>query len=398
MIKHVFKILWNERKHNIIIVLELLIISLILWSVMDKMYCRTRNYLSPTGFNIENTFLVQLKEVPFISDEYVEGFETAQKVEAVREIFSRIERDPGVQAASLSIASRPGSPGNITPTAYSHRFEKRIPFFLRSVTPGFLDVYGYEPVTGEREALKKILEKGGVIVTEDFDKVSLQETGESILGDSLYYDSEFESPIGVAEGLVKPIRYTKYMPAGRGVVVVNLTNDFLAQAVDGWISGIEISIRVQPDLVNEFAKRFEKEIAPQMEIGNFRFQHILYNPDQFEYEAKSMKNAYLSDSLMLIFLVANILLGVAGVFWYRTAYRRSQIGLRISFGSTPSGAQRFFLIEGVLLQAIAMLGAVIIMAIIFTQDILSVSLIPLDIRRYVGGFILTSIIMLGGGR
>lgn len=64
MIKHTLKILWNERKHNIVITLELLLIAVVYSCVVDVVYCTLRNYYSPTGFDIENTFVMHLQELP----------------------------------------------------------------------------------------------------------------------------------------------------------------------------------------------------------------------------------------------------------------------------------------------------------------------------------------------
>lgn len=394
MIKHIFKILWNERKQNVVILLELLVISLILWSVVDKMYCRTRNYLSPTGFDIENTYLVQIKEIPPLNEEYVEGFDSTQKTEAILEISRRIKHFPGVETSSLSLASRPGSPGNITPVAFTGGSKDHIGFLFKFVSPEFVDVYRYQPSDGDRAKMRRVLEDGELLISEDFEEKLRSVNGNnSILGDTLFFDAELQSPMGVVGGLVKPIRYSKYQSAN-SVLVRKITAGEIEQFVD-WIQGWEFSIRVRPEAMADFEERFKRELAPMMEIGNYRFQHILYNPDQFEFEARSMRNVFLSESILLIFLVANILLGVAGVFWYRTAQRRSQIGLRISFGSTPRGAQGFFLLEGVLILSIAMVGAAIVMAIVFQQDILSVELIPIDLRRYIGGLLITMIVMLG---
>ena len=395
MIKHIFKILWNERKHNIVILLELTVISLILWSVVDQMYCRTRNYLSPTGFDIENTFLVQLKELPLVSPNYQEDFDADKKVEAVKEIYGRIQNFPGVEAVSISLASRPGSPGNITPSAHSNRFEETVKYLLKYVSPSFLNVYRYEPISMTRDEMVKALEEDNILVSTEFEELA-KKNNNTILGDTLYFDSKREYRIGVVKGLIKPVRYSKYQTAWMGVLVKKVPDGDLGGYLQSWLSGLEFSIRVRPEAMEGFAERFEKEMAPKMEIGNFRFQHILYNPDQFEWEAKNMKNQFLSEGILLIFLVANILLGVAGVFWYRTVYRRSQIGLRISFGASPRGAQGVFLLEGVLMQTIALLVAALLMIIAFVQEIPSVEIIPLDVQRYFGGLLITAIIMYLG--
>ena len=60
------------------------------------------------------------------------------------------------------------------------------------------------------------------------------------------------------------------------------------------------------------------------------------------------------------FLLLNIFLGVIGTFWFRTQHRRSEIALRMSFGSTRRGVFRRLIAEGLLLLTLAAVPAVFI--------------------------------------
>ncbi|WP_233567618.1 hypothetical protein [Parabacteroides sp. AM58-2XD] len=60
MIKHILKIIWNQRRSNGWIFAELLVVVAILWVMMDSMLVDQYTYHSPLGFDIRNTYKIQL--------------------------------------------------------------------------------------------------------------------------------------------------------------------------------------------------------------------------------------------------------------------------------------------------------------------------------------------------
>ena len=60
MIKHILKIIWNQRRSNGWIFTELLVVVAILWVMMDSMLLDQYTYHSSLGFDIRNTYKIQL--------------------------------------------------------------------------------------------------------------------------------------------------------------------------------------------------------------------------------------------------------------------------------------------------------------------------------------------------
>lgn len=52
----------NEWLSNLWLVLELLVVSVVMWYVVDYLYTRAATYLEPRGFNIEHCYLIELGE------------------------------------------------------------------------------------------------------------------------------------------------------------------------------------------------------------------------------------------------------------------------------------------------------------------------------------------------
>ena len=58
MYKMILKQLWNERKGNLFIWLEMLVVSIFLWYAADALFVMYKLYSRSLGFNIEHTYHV----------------------------------------------------------------------------------------------------------------------------------------------------------------------------------------------------------------------------------------------------------------------------------------------------------------------------------------------------
>lgn len=390
MLKHIFKIIRNERKQNRIIIFELAAIALIMWVVLDPVYCLLRNYFSPTGFDIEHTYLVTLSETMPQSKNYIEGLEEKDKIDHINTIYDRIKQVPGVEVAAISVCARPGSPSSIYSTYHSKDKGISVNALVRSITPEFMDVYRYEGISAPISELKKQLKEHTVMVSSDYGKDWIKE-GESLLGDTVYTNPELVGPASVVSGILAPVRYSRYLPNEPFIL---LPIDYSLPINSNWIGAVEYSIRVRPDANDGFKEMFEKEIAPSLSSGNYHFNYIVYNPDQFKGQQETMNNEILTQGLLVFFLLVNVMLGVSGVFWFRTVKRRGQIGLRVSFGAASGQVQGQFILEGVIILVLSLIITALVMIPIYNGELLSESLIPLDTRRYFSVMGYTFVLML----
>ena len=55
MIRHLFKLIWTQRRFNVWLVLELCVVSSLMWYILDYLSVLPITARTPTGFNIENT-------------------------------------------------------------------------------------------------------------------------------------------------------------------------------------------------------------------------------------------------------------------------------------------------------------------------------------------------------
>ncbi|KAA6322991.1 hypothetical protein EZS27_027527 [termite gut metagenome] len=71
MIKQILKQIWNERRSNAWLWAELLLVSVVLWVIVDCGYVTLRVYLQPHGFNIEHTYQLYFNELNLKSSNYI---------------------------------------------------------------------------------------------------------------------------------------------------------------------------------------------------------------------------------------------------------------------------------------------------------------------------------------
>ena len=103
MIKHLFKIIWNQRKSNIWILTELMLISVCLWYIIDYMSVLSTIVRTPLGFDIADTYRVDINERTPDSDNYIDpaAKETTTGQDLLT-IMERIRKYPAVEEVSLS--------------------------------------------------------------------------------------------------------------------------------------------------------------------------------------------------------------------------------------------------------------------------------------------------------
>ncbi len=113
MIKHIIKIIWAQRRSNIWIVGELLLVVCAVWFMLDKLWVDMRCYYAPMGYDIENTWRFRLSRLSqqalgFVPDSLRETSDTQDLLA----LMDRIRSLEEVEEACVTFWSMPYSFGN----------------------------------------------------------------------------------------------------------------------------------------------------------------------------------------------------------------------------------------------------------------------------------------------
>ena len=99
MYKMILKQLWNERKGNLFIWLEMLVVSIFLWYAADALFVMYRLYSQPLGFNIEHTYHVSFGVIPEESPDYdTTSVHSERGGGDYLTLMDRIRRNPSVES------------------------------------------------------------------------------------------------------------------------------------------------------------------------------------------------------------------------------------------------------------------------------------------------------------
>lgn len=385
MLKHIITIIKNERKQNIGLWIELLIVSVFLWFIVDNVYVTINNYSKPLGFDTEHTYIMHLGHLNESSPRYAKDISTEEGVDNMLTALERIKQNPMIEAASISHNSSPHIGSNSDRSIFRDTLQTKRYSLLRRVTPDFFRVFKYESVNGNSDELVQALERGEYVISEGIVQELFKED-ESPIGEQLSFslkDDKFT--VGAVS---KTVRYDNFYN-WNNYVAHTLSNNFLKHYPSVWVPFLEYCVRVKPDEDYDFVNRFRKDMTQQLQIGNFYLSDIKYIPDNKKAYQKDNVNDLKMKMYVVLFLLVNIFLGVTGIFWFRTQHRRSEIGLRIAIGDTPKQVLSKYFIEGLLLLSATTIPSMIAMYVLYRNELLNLYLMDFTVGRFLIGFIIT---------
>ena len=343
MIKQIFKIIWNERKINSWIVAELILIFTILWFCCDYLYLVGSRYVEPLGFDITNTYRVNIGT---ISTSVIGEVSEEDKINAFDDIIKRIKANPQIENVSFSANSTPYNGGWL---GQNYKIDSiTVPnLWTKMVSPDFLDVFRIKFLQGRNVTPDEVLSQKAIVIGNN--KSGLLEKKVNIMSiDSVYMDNEAIFKVGVVDK-VKRSEFESY----GSIVYLPITTTNLIQDLS-W--GIEIAMRVKPEADSkDFPEKFITEMRSQLDVKPFFLIDIKPLSDQRTHYMgmTGTLNKIKSTLSVLLFLIINISLGIMGTFWLRIESRRSEIGLQMALGASRKRIKKTYIIEAIFLLLIA---------------------------------------------
>lgn len=354
MNRKLFTQIWNEKGANVSLFIELLLVSVVLWFVVDFLYVHYNIYTQPRGFDTTHCYNVKIGKLPEQHPDYQAGADDAADLLG---LLDQVRLRPDVEAASLSAVAYPYHGASHWNKWFCKDTTARTNFQIRFVTPDFIRVFQYHGERGESpERLSEIMRTmppqailGGSVNNRKFKhKITTDYVGMDFYQKS---DSLTAHPLIAA---IAPVRYDDFSKPNP-FLLVPLNEEAFVE-----IDMLDLSLRVKPEQDVDFIDRFMKDASRYYRKGNI----YLSNTDSFEYIRDNFQlDNYQEVRNYLIgigFLLFNIFLGLLGIFWFRTQRRRSEIAIHKAFGSTRRQVFRRLILEGLILLVLATLPALLI--------------------------------------
>ncbi len=353
----------HEWRSNLWLVVELIIISVVLWYIGDHLAVVTDIRTSPLGLDTEHTFLVSTSYSCEGSATYVKP-QTAGDTDSVAtpqelyladqdQLMNRLRELPGVVALAMSN----GSPYTYNYNGYpmmmddnpTDDFEKCARPNTWHVMSDFPLVFNLHGIGGETpEQLADILREGKILVTESFcGQVGFDGTPRELINRKIrFYGSSEVLTIGA---VIPNQRRNEYEPTAMAFAFIGRDNG----------SSGNLFLRTATDNDDEFIAAFRRDLA-KMRGGNMYVTDIT-SLRQIRDDLHRTDDADVRDMYVCMgFLMLTVFLGLLGTFWFRTQQRVKEIAVRKVSGATNGGIFMRQMSEGLILLCAATFPALAI--------------------------------------
>ncbi|MFK8009043.1 MAG: ABC transporter permease [Saprospiraceae bacterium] len=331
MIKHIFTLIWNKKKKNFLLFLEIFFSFMIMFAVFAFIISNMRVYYSPLGFDTENIWTASLR-IPSSSD----STEVAQMKTL---LLQELNAMPEVESASFSGVAFPFS-GNTWSTGNDDNgFDFQTCIFFNdehyAKTAG-LNIIEGRWFTKEDKDSKYF----PVLITKKFREQCF--AGKPVL-DSLFIlddDGDFGEFVKII-GVVDHYKYHGEFDEERLGTFVYIPST----SERTYVAHLRMKDGVEPDA----EEKLNKLIASITKRADFSIRKLEQRRIQRSQSTWTPMIALMSISG---FLIINVALGLFGVLWYNISKRRSEIGLRRTVGATRANISFQFITEIIMVTLI----------------------------------------------
>jgi len=351
MWKSIYKQLWNRRRSNLWIALELLLVFCLVWYIVDYFFVLGYNYSLPSHRDTNHTWQVKVGKYSPQSPAYKVEVEEPEIIEAnYARIIQTIRSYPSVEEIAVSLYG--SFPGNVSYNGNGLWHPDDSTLFLQSqnqvfdLQTNYFGVFGQTANSGNTS-----------ISVQDFDfstndqiviSRSVEEKlypGTSAIGKEVkYYGGSKAVIVGVVDNVK---RYNYLRPQYTIYRTERLTHSNIQYAT--------ISIRSKASVPDKiFLEGFLNEMGRSLKIGNFYLKEVVsYNSIMKNAERSyGMDNKIKTRVSLLVIFFLNILLCIMGTFWYRISIRHDEIGIRMALGSDRTHIRKTLIGEGIALLLI----------------------------------------------
>lgn len=349
MIKHILKIIWNQRRSNGWIFAELLVVVSILWVMTDSLLVDKYTYYSPLGFGIEDTYKVQLGILAPGTPGYVDdSLLTTRQGEDVLRLAGLLRQAPEVEEVSISHVGCVYTENRSWSQLYRADADTFIKANFRqsTVSPEYFTVLRMKDTEGNLLG-PQIGQRTGGVITSDLERV-FYGADVSARGKGVKYhpDNTDEMAILAVSGPVRESEYKKSIPF---FYYIPSQPEMIRQIEEAQAVGIDYLVRMKSGFRPEDMERFLQGMGERLTVNNVYVSSVVPLSEMRTEILKKSEDTMKKKSALVSFMLINVFFGIIGTFWLRTQARQGEIGLRMALGSNRSRIGSLMNCEGLML-------------------------------------------------
>lgn len=394
MWSQILKILWNQRRTNGWIFVELLLVLLVLWSVLDGLFVKFYTYHQPLGYDIENCWMLNLSRLSSRAPGFIPGEGEEADPARIIELSDRLKATGQVEALGYAVGSSPysiaNSTGFISPADADSVRGLSNGCLRYNVHASFFDVFRMVDKHGKR--ITPLLENrpDAVVISPLLEEYFYE--GRQGTGKTVYVNMNHESlPVAAVSG---PVRFNDYTPAKRCYYYVFSNSGFDDLLSMYGATNIEFDLRMKRHMTQDEMDDWLGSLGDQLTAGNLFISSATSFASMRRESLSDENNDFSTRLLLTAFMLVNVFFGIVGTFWLRTQQRQGETGLRMALGASRRNIFFWLNAEGflLLLTAIPWVFIYVFNAVHF--DFLDIDTMTFTWWRFCIGFGM-SVLLLG---
>jgi len=333
MIKHLFKLIWNKKKQNFLLMAEMLVSFIVMFAVFTLVVYYYQNYKKPMGFAYEDVWVVNYTQP--------EGEMKADSVVQFHEVLRQsLLSMPQVKGVSFTNSNVPFSMSTHNSMLKTDKTQSVGDFHQAEAS--YAAVLELPVLQGRWFNAADRAGKLKAVVLSQAMKEKLFGNGDAIGAElTINQGPDKVKVVGVAGDMKEKGDYHSIDPAYYQLMD---TSDHR------WVN--EILLKIAPNTDAAFEGKLYKLLAGTFKSSNVEIEHL-------SKKRVSKNNITLVPMLILLvvagFLIINVALGLFGVLWYNINKRKGEIGLRRAIGASAKSISAQLVGEALMLSTLSLL-------------------------------------------
>lgn len=336
MFKHLFKLIWNKKKQNALLITEMLVSFMVMFAVFSMAVNIYRNYRIPVGFEYKNVWVINVGNPPH----FRQSVDSATTY--YRNLRNVIMSMPQVAEVSYSGSNTPFTHSYVS-TGYTYKGKKYDWVSFYQVDNYYKNAFNMQLLEGRWfDKQDDAAPYQPVVINQTLkDKIF---GNSSALGKTLEDFDGKKTKIRIV-GVVADMKdHGDFKPTDRGLYFRVDTGFY------HWVS--RIVIKVSPTADAAFEGRLYKTVAGIMKQSSIEIQHFTQKRDEMNQENLT---PIIIITILAAFLIMNVAFGLFGVLWYNINKRRGEIGLRRAVGATGNSVSWQVVAESMVLATLSLI-------------------------------------------
>lgn len=335
MIRHLFKLIWNQKRKNMLIIIEIFFCFLVIFWVVCTATYSLKNYAVPLGYNVDQVYLLSVgfKNVP--EDKAKATMEQVrQKLKAMPQIkgISTSPTIPFLSWGSMQDVESDNQKGQVLRWAADDDFAAV--FDVKLLNGRWFD---------KRDNASTL---PPAIITEDMQREYFK--GAAALGKTFMANDRRYTVIGIC---------------------ANVRNEVFSTSTPGFFQRVSsdsgpvgtFMLRINSGNMDVMSDKMILQTSALVKSGEgnwyvdgVELSTLLKN------QIRGFYTILLIIGIVCLFLILNVVLGLWGVLWLSISKRSPEIGLRRAIGAVKANIQQQFLGEAVVLATMGVVPGVLL--------------------------------------